>query len=83
MQKTGKRPGVGIIVRELIKQGVGVQVHYVPVHLHPYYRQLGYRQGDFPEAETFSKEVISLPLYPSLTSKDVIKIIGIIDNVVG
>ncbi len=43
------------------------QVHYVPVHLHPYYRRLGWKKGDFPVAETFYEQCLSLPMYPSLT----------------
>lgn len=51
-------------------QGVGVQVHYLPVHLHPYYRQrFGFREGDYPVAEHFYEEAISLPLYPDLTEE--------------
>ena len=46
--------------------GIGVQLHYAPVHLQPYYRQLGFQQGDFPEAECYSTNAISLPLFPGL-----------------
>ncbi len=49
------------------KSGVGVNVHYMPVHLQPYYRQLGFKPGDFPVAERYSAEAITLPLYPQLT----------------
>jgi UDP-4-amino-4,6-dideoxy-N-acetyl-beta-L-altrosamine transaminase len=47
--------------------GIGVQVHYIPVHLQPYYRGLGFRQGDFPVAEAYYERAISLPLYAALT----------------
>ncbi len=47
--------------------GIGVQLHYLPVHLHPYYRSLGFTEGDFPHAEEYSKSSISLPLFPGLT----------------
>ena len=47
--------------------GIGVQLHYVPVHLHPYYRKLGFKEGDFPEAEAYSSNALSLPLFPGLT----------------
>lgn len=46
--------------------GIGVQLHYTPVHLQPYYRNLGFSEGDFPEAEEFSRHIISLPLYYGL-----------------
>jgi len=45
---------------------IGVQVHYSPVHLQPYYRKLGFTDGDFPEAENYGTNAISLPLYPGL-----------------
>lgn len=49
---------------------IGVQVHYTPVHLQPYYRRLGFREGDFPEAEAYASNAISLPLYPGLLYAD-------------
>ncbi|WP_040262303.1 UDP-4-amino-4,6-dideoxy-N-acetyl-beta-L-altrosamine transaminase [Pseudomonas massiliensis] len=50
--------------------GIGVNVHYIPVHLQPYYRQLGFGPGDFPEAEAYYREALSLPLYPGLTATE-------------
>lgn len=47
--------------------GIGVQVHYIPVHLQPYYRALGFKSGHCPEAERYAEEALSLPLYPALT----------------
>ena len=41
--------------------GIGVQLHYTPVHLQPYYRRRGFREGDFPEAETYATNAMSLP----------------------
>ena len=49
---------------------IGVQVHYIPVHTQPYYQQFGFREGDFPNAEIYSKSVFSLPLFPGLSSQD-------------
>ncbi len=51
----------------LRKAGIGVNVHYIPIHLQPYYRKLGFRPGDFPRAEVFYAGALSLPLYPGLT----------------
>ena len=48
--------------------GIGVQLHYSPVHLQPYYRRFGFSEGDFPNAELYAQSAISLPLYPGLTS---------------
>ncbi len=50
--------------------GLGVQVHYVPVHLHPYYRRLGASRGDCPVAEGFSDCCVSLPIFPAMTDDD-------------
>lgn len=47
--------------------GIGVNLHYIPVHLQPYYQQLGFAPGDFPEAERYYAEALSLPLFPDLT----------------
>jgi UDP-4-amino-4,6-dideoxy-N-acetyl-beta-L-altrosamine transaminase len=47
-------------------QGIGVNLHYIPVHTQPYYQQMGFRVGDFPQAERYYAEAISLPMYPGL-----------------
>jgi dTDP-4-amino-4,6-dideoxygalactose transaminase len=60
----------------LREQGIGVNLHYIPVHIHPYYRQMGFAMGDFPEAERYYHEVISLPIYPGLGDEDVIKVVN-------
>ncbi|MEO6678857.1 MAG: UDP-4-amino-4,6-dideoxy-N-acetyl-beta-L-altrosamine transaminase [Pseudomonas sp.] len=49
--------------------GVGVNLHYIPLHLQPYYRDLGFAEGDFPEAERYYAEAISLPLFPLLSDE--------------
>lgn len=51
-------------------KGIGVQVHYSSVHLQPYYRRFGFQEGDFPAAEAYSSNSISLPLYPGLQGRD-------------
>lgn len=50
--------------------GVGVNLHYIPVHLQPYYRDMGFGPGDFPEAERYYHRAISLPLYPGLSQAE-------------
>lgn len=55
-------------------QGIGINLHYIPVYIQPYYRQMGFVPGDFPEAECYYSEAISLPMYPALTESDLIKI---------
>lgn len=49
--------------------GIGVNVHYIPIHTQPYYQQLGFDWGDFPVAEDFYERIISLPMYPELTGE--------------
>ena len=57
------------IFENLRANQIGVQLHYLPVHLHPYYRDLGFKEGDFPEAELYANNAISIPIFPSLTKK--------------
>jgi dTDP-4-amino-4,6-dideoxygalactose transaminase len=47
--------------------GIGVNVHYIPIHTQPYYRRLGFSAGDFPAAERYAARTLSLPLFPALT----------------
>jgi UDP-4-amino-4,6-dideoxy-N-acetyl-beta-L-altrosamine transaminase len=55
-------------VYDKIRQdGIGVNVHYIPIHTQPYYFKIGFRKGDFPLAENYYKHTISLPLFPGLT----------------
>lgn len=55
------------VAEALRARGVLVNLHYMPVHLQPYYRALGFEPGSFPEAEAHGNEAITLPLYPSMT----------------
>lgn len=50
----------------LQRGGIGVNLHYIPVHLQPFYQKLGFRVGDFPEAESYYRRAITLPLFPGL-----------------
>ena len=51
---------------ELIKKNIGVNLHYIPVHRQPYYENLGFKKNNFPQAENFHREVLSIPIHPSL-----------------
>ncbi len=57
------------VFEELRERGIGVNLHYIPVHTQPYYRDLGFSAGDFPEAERYHAEAISLPMFPTLTEE--------------
>jgi UDP-4-amino-4,6-dideoxy-N-acetyl-beta-L-altrosamine transaminase len=50
----------------LRENGIGVQLHYIPIHTQPYYQSMGFAQGDFPQAEKYYREAISLPMYATL-----------------
>jgi UDP-4-amino-4,6-dideoxy-N-acetyl-beta-L-altrosamine transaminase len=54
----------------LYNRGIGVNVHYIPVHLQPWYKKMGFVEGDFPEAEKYYSEAITLPLYTALTTAE-------------
>lgn len=54
----------------LREKGIGVNVHYIPVHLQPYYQSMGFSEGDFPEAERYYSEAISLPLFPGMSEDE-------------
>ena len=63
---------------ELIKNGIGVNLHYIPVHRQPYYENLGFKKNNFPQAENLHREILSIPIYPSLKEaqqSDVIEIL--------
>lgn len=57
------------------KKGIAVNLHYIPVHRHPYYENLGFKKGQFPESEKFYSEAISLPIFPNLTNLQQKKVI--------
>lgn len=55
------------VFETLREQGIGVNLHYIPVHTQPYYQRLGFKMGDFLEAERYYTEAISLPMYPTMS----------------
>jgi UDP-4-amino-4,6-dideoxy-N-acetyl-beta-L-altrosamine transaminase len=58
------------IFESLRAAGIGVNVHYIPVHLQPYYRRRGFKPGDFPEAERYYERAISIPLFAAMTDAE-------------
>jgi UDP-4-amino-4,6-dideoxy-N-acetyl-beta-L-altrosamine transaminase len=58
------------VFEQLRSVGIGVNVHYIPVHLQPYYRDLGFSPGDYPLAEDYYSRAISIPIFSSLTTED-------------
>lgn len=64
-------------IAEVTKQGIGLSVHYTPLHFHPYYReQFGYKPSDLPIMERVYPEIFTLPLFPDLQDSDVERIVG-------
>jgi len=67
------------IFEALRAENIGVNVHYIPVHLHPYYqREFGYRQGDYPVAERYYERAITLPLFPRMSNEDIDCVISVV-----
>lgn len=72
----------GDVFRALRAEGLGVNVHYIPVHLHPYYRErFGYRGGEFPVAEGAYAQLISLPMFHGMTDQDVEDVCSAVNKV--
>lgn len=70
------------IFRALRGEGIGVNVHYVPVHLHPFYRErFGFRGGEYPMAEAAYAELVTLPLFPGLSDRDVDDVVEAVTKV--
>ena len=64
------------VFEALRDNGIGVNLHYIPVHTQPYYQSMGFAEGDFPESESYYKEAISLPMFHSMTieQQDLVKV---------
>jgi len=64
-------------------RGIGVNVHYIPVHMQPYYQRLGFTKGDFPAAEAYYAEAISLPMYPALSEAEQDQVVAALGEALG
>jgi UDP-4-amino-4,6-dideoxy-N-acetyl-beta-L-altrosamine transaminase len=79
MLKVGRKE----IFEALRAENIGVNVHYMPLHLHPYYqREFGYRKGDYPRAESYYERAITLPIFPKMTNEDVKNVIEAVKKVI-
>lgn len=67
VRQEAARAGHKRVFEELRRNDIGVNLHYIPVHLQPYYARRGHSRGDFPNAEQYYTEAITLPLYPTLS----------------
>lgn len=72
------------VMQEFRERGVGSQVHYIPVPTQPFYKEtFGYKDGDYPVAEKYYEQELSLPLYPGLSDEDVNTVINAVKEVIG
>ena len=69
------------VFRALRDAGIGVNVHYIPVHFHPYYQSLGWKKGAFPISEDAYERLITLPLFPAMSDADVSRVIEAVTTV--
>jgi UDP-4-amino-4,6-dideoxy-N-acetyl-beta-L-altrosamine transaminase len=67
---------------KLRSSGIAVNIHYIPVHMQPFYKAMGFRVGDFPESEKYYSEAISLPMFPSLSEEDQDKVVEVLGSIV-
>lgn len=70
------------IFEALQKENIGVNVHYLPVYMHPYYRKLGYKKGICPVAEDMYNRIVTLPLFPSMSNQDIDDVITAVKKVI-
>ena len=71
------------IFEALRAENIGVNVHYIPVHLQPYYQKTyNYHKGDFPKAENYYLRAITLPIFPKMTDNDVDDVIRVVKKVI-
>ncbi|MGG7094087.1 UDP-4-amino-4,6-dideoxy-N-acetyl-beta-L-altrosamine transaminase [Shewanella indica] len=76
IEKTHKQ-----VFEELREKGVGVNLHYIPVHMQPYYKSMGFSCGDFPEAEKYYQDAISIPMFHGMTSEQQEKVVAVLSEV--
>lgn len=70
------------IFNALRAENIGVNVHYIPVYYHPYYKELGYKKGICPKAEELYERIITLPLYPKMSDRDVEDVVKAVNKVI-
>ncbi len=71
-----------VVYQKLRNAGIGAQVHYIPVHLQPYYRKtFGYKEGDYKKAEEYYRQTISIPLYPAMKNEEVLYVINVLKKI--
>ena len=69
------------VFEALRENGIGVNLHYIPVHTQPYYKNMGFKVGDYPQAENYYKEAISLPMFHFMTHKQQDEVVRVLTSV--
>jgi UDP-4-amino-4,6-dideoxy-N-acetyl-beta-L-altrosamine transaminase len=69
------------VFEALREQGIGVNLHYIPVHLQPWYARMGFQKGDFPEAESYYRDAISLPMFQTMTLEQQDAVVAALEHV--
>jgi dTDP-4-amino-4,6-dideoxygalactose transaminase len=82
IDRRGVRRNHREIFDALRSDGIGVNLHYIPVYRQPYYRELGFGQGHCPNAEAYYAEAISLPMYPGLTDEEQREVVAAVTKAV-
>ena len=80
LRLAGESPPRKQILEKLYNKGIGTQVHYIPVYLHPYYRRLGYKPGLCSNAEDYYKRCFTIPLYPAMSDEEVERVVADVNN---
>ena len=70
------------LISELRERGIFAHVHYIPIHLQPHYKSLGFKKGDYPNAENYYQQAVTLPLFPDLTLEEVEQVVDTLLNAV-
>ena len=70
------------VFNNMRQQGIGVNLHYIPVHIQPWYARMGFEPEQFPEAMAYYRQAITLPLYPALTDQDQIAVVAALEQAV-
>jgi UDP-4-amino-4,6-dideoxy-N-acetyl-beta-L-altrosamine transaminase len=69
------------VFEALREQGIGVNLHYIPVHTQPHYKRMGFKPADFPEAQNYYAQAISLPVYQTLTEAQQDRVVAVLEQV--
>ena len=70
------------VFEKMREKNIGIQLHYSPIHLQPYYKKLGFNHGDFPEAEKYGLNAFSIPIFTKLEKKEQYRIVNTLKNII-